>query len=138
MVELWVWAGESLPAWDHPVQLSASPLHLATYLMCCPVLPTSEVCLASQDPGIMGWIGWLSNSLGAEEETKGKLISTQTVDLLDHSTCPACLGPFCLQESLCLLFSEDEEHSRPCPLAIKSPLSLVSTLAEINYGSLGI
>lgn len=83
MGELRVQAGESLPAWEHPVELLASSLHLATYLTCCPVLPTSEVCLASQDPGIMGWIGWLSNSLGAEEETNGKLISTKTVDLLD-------------------------------------------------------
>lgn len=38
----------------------------ATYLTCRPVLLTSEGCLASQDPGIMGWMGWLSNSLGAE------------------------------------------------------------------------
>lgn len=47
----------------------------ATYLTCRPVLLTSEGCLASQDPGIMGWMGWLSNSLGAEEEIHGKLES---------------------------------------------------------------
>lgn len=47
----------------------------ATYLTCRPVLLTSEGCLASQDPGIMGWMGWLSNSLGAEEEINRKLES---------------------------------------------------------------
>lgn len=35
----------------------------ATYLICRPVLPASEGCLASQDPGIIGWMGWLSRSL---------------------------------------------------------------------------
>lgn len=28
----------------------------------------------------MGWMGWLSNNLGAEEEISGTLISTQATD----------------------------------------------------------
>lgn len=55
------------------VALGLLPPPGATYLTCRPVLLTSEGCLASQDPGIMGWMGWLSSSLGAEEEINGKL-----------------------------------------------------------------
>lgn len=66
----------------------------ATYLTCRPVLPTSEGCLASQDPGIMGWMGWLSSSLGANKERNGKLISTQAVDPLANPRLPSLTGPF--------------------------------------------
>jgi hypothetical protein len=63
------------PGWDHIVQLSAPCLPSATYLTCRPVLLTSEGCLASQDPGIMGWMGWLSSSLEAEKEKQHFMIS---------------------------------------------------------------
>ena len=66
----------------------------ATYLTCRPVLPTSEGCLASQDPGIMGWMGWLSSSLRAEEDRNGKLISTQAVDPPANPHLPSLTGPF--------------------------------------------
>lgn len=46
---------------------------LCAYLTCRPVLLTSEGCLASQDPGIIGWMGWLSNSLSCRSWPKSGL-----------------------------------------------------------------
>lgn len=46
---------------------------LCAYLTCRPVLLTSEGCLASQDPGIIGWMGWLSNSLSCRSWLKSGL-----------------------------------------------------------------
>lgn len=41
-----------------------------TYLAWDPAMLRSEGCLALQEPGIMGWIGWLSNNLAHERKKK--------------------------------------------------------------------
>lgn len=41
-----------------------------TYLAWEPAALTSEECLALQEPGIIGWIGWLSSSLAHGKEEK--------------------------------------------------------------------
>lgn len=45
-------------------------LRQSTYLAWDPAMLRSEGCLALQDPGIMGWIGWLSNNLAHEGKKK--------------------------------------------------------------------
>lgn len=84
----------------------------------------------------MGWIGWLSNSLQAEEETSGTLISPQTPGpLADGSPCPAWQDPFCQMEPpLCLLCSQGTMNTVAYCLRPAQPLLPLRRLRSAAEG----
>lgn len=60
-------------------------LRQGTYLAWDPAMLRSEGCLALQEPGIMGWIGWLSNNLARERKKKVGLLEEK-----DHTNPTLC------------------------------------------------